>query len=147
MTKSTPARSPGGNIQQNHCNQDQSSKQIKEEISNCRLISCNHNLSSLTTQIPKIQKSNEDITPNPNTTTDGLSSEGIKYGTTAEPKNNWPNPNDKSESLSSWEWEKIILINFQNNIESKHLSNISKLTAPAGSTGIPANSRLVIRVQ
>lgn len=54
--------------------------------------------------------------PNPNSKTErgGLSSEGITYGITSEPKNNWPIPMDKSESLSNCVLDKTIFINLYN---------------------------------
>jgi hypothetical protein len=44
------------------------------------------------------------IKPKSNTKDEGLSIEGIAYGKTVDPKNNWPIPSKRSESLSSWEF-------------------------------------------
>jgi len=86
-------------IKKNKGDEKNASGEVKKQIANCCFVEIHTYL--LTIQIANIHKPIANPNPNSKTVRGGLSSDGIRYGTTREPKNNCPRPKDKSENLSS----------------------------------------------
>jgi intein/homing endonuclease len=95
------------NPNQKDRNRHQTGNGIEKQITDSGFVE-GHNFTFLTKLTPPIQNANDNTIPNSNTISGGLSREGIKYGTTVEPKSNWPNPNDRSANLSNWASDSFI---------------------------------------
>ena len=119
---------PGSYIQKENNQQQYSSGQIKEQISDSGLVK-NHSFNPLTNLKAVNQEANDITNPKNNTENGRLSNDGMTNGNTVEQKNSWPTPTQTSDNLSNWESDRNIIY-----IQSSTLSERESTWARAAAT-------------